>query len=392
MRTIHAPHGIMKPQDGDTMPTPPRDGRQRVIVEPRTIWLAAAVALGLAVLYVLVTRALDILILLFIALIIAEAIRPAVAWLRARRVPRPLGVLLIYSVALGVLGLLGWLVSRPLVAQASTLIDALPTYATRAQDLIDQAERALGQNPQAEHLLRQLGGQVGGLARQLAPLLVSVPAVLVSLVANALLALVLAFFWLTVTDGLKEFVVGLFPRETQETASAVIAEMSRRVGGYLRGVAVNMVVIGALSGVGVWLLGLPYALVLGVLAGLTELIPIIGPFLGGAPAVLLALVMGNVLLALEVVALYTLIQQIEGNTLVPLVMERVVKLNPLTVLVAVLFGTALLGIVGAVLAVPAAAVLQVLVTHVLAPAARRASARVSARSAVLAAGRDNRKA
>jgi len=145
-------------------------------------------------------------------------------------------------------------------------------------------------------------------------------------------------------------------------------------------VAINMVVIGLLSGGGVLLLGLPYPFLLAVLAGLTEAIPLIGPFIGGAPAVLIALATDGPLKAGEVAVLYLVIQQIEGTTLVPLVMNRVVQLNPLTVTVAILLGSALLGVVGALLAVPAAAVIQVLVLRVLAPAARRASARVDARA------------
>jgi len=114
---------------------------------------------------------------------------------------------------------------------------------------------------------------------------------------------------------------------------------------------------------------------LGVVAGLTETLPFIGPWIGGAPAVLLALLSNGWLKAVEVVILYNIIQQIEGNTLVPWVMNRTVHLNPLTVVIAILIGAALLGLLGAVLGVPVAVILQVLTVRVLAPAARRASAR-----------------
>ena len=357
-----------------------RDDRRRVIVEPRTIWLTAAVAVGLATGWVLISQALDVLVLLFIAVIIAEGIRPLVDWQTRRRVPRALAVLLIYLVALGLLGLLAWLIARPVLAQATALIDNLPRYTARLQDLIAQAQRQVSGNPQAARLLRALPGQMGGAVQGLAPLVLRGPLALVSFLFNTLLVLLLAFFWLTVVGGFKGFAVGLFPARAQDTASDVIAEMGRKTGGYLRGVAINMVVIGLLSGGGVLLLGLPYPFLLAVLAGLTEAIPIIGPFIGGAPAVLIALATDGPLKAGEVAVLYLVIQQIEGTTLVPLVMNRVVQLNPLTVTVAILLGSALLGVVGALLAVPAAAVIQMLVLRVLAPAARRASARVDARA------------
>lgn len=157
--------------------------------------------------------------------------------------------------------------------------------------------------------------------------------------------------------------------------------MSRQLGGYLRGVVINMTAIGALSGGGLALLGVPYPALLGVLAGLTETLPFIGPWIGGSPAVLIALLTLGPLKAGEVIVLYMVIQQIEGNTLVPFVMYRTVDLNPLTVIVAVIIGGALFGIVGAVLGVPLAVVIQVVVRDILVPAARRASQRVSPRPA-----------
>jgi hypothetical protein len=117
---------------------------------------------------------------------------------------------------------------------------------------------------------------------------------------------------------------------------------------------------------------------LGVIAGLTEVLPIVGPWISGSVAVLVALATHGLLKGVEVVALFVVIQTIEGNTLVPYVMYRTTALNPLTVLLAVLAGGTLLGLVGAVLAVPVAVVLEVLVLRVLAPTARHASQRASA--------------
>jgi predicted PurR-regulated permease PerM len=174
-------------------------------------------------------------------------------------------------------------------------------------------------------------------------------------------------------------VVGLLPAALHEPARALLAELSHNLGGYLRGVVINMVVIGLLSGAGVAVLGVPYPVLLGVIAGLTEVLPIVGPWISGSVAVLVALATHGLLKGVEVVALFVVIQTIEGNTLVPYVMYRTTALNPLTVLLAVLAGGTLLGLVGAVLAVPVAVVLEVLVLRVLAPTARHASQRVSAR-------------
>lgn len=352
----------------------PAAGPRSVTVSPRTLWLGAAILLGMAALIYVVVTAKGVLLLLFIAIIIAEGIRPLVVWLRRWRIPRPIAVLLVYLVALIFVSGLGWLLITPLAAQVSALIAATPQYVTETQRLLLRVQIAAGNNPQLAQVINQVTAQMGALIGQIVPLLIQVPVSIASMLFDAVLALALAFFWLTTIDAFKPFVVSLFPDGAQENALSVLDEMGRKVGGYLRGVTFNMVVVGILSGLGDFVLGVPYPLLLGIFAGLTEIIPFIGPFIGGAAATLVALVAVGPFKAGQVVLLYTLIQQIEGNTLVPLVMHRAVELNPFVILVAVLLGGALFGLVGGVLAVPAAAVIQVLVVRVLAPAARRATA------------------
>jgi len=134
-----------------------------------------------------------------------------------------------------------------------------------------------------------------------------------------------------------------------------------------------MVFIGITHTIGMLILGVPYPLLLGVFAGLTEAIPIAGPFIAGAVSMAVALIAIGPVKCLEVFVLVVLIQQFEGNVLVPNVMNRVVKLHPLTVLVAVVLGAKLYGILGAVVAVPVAVILHILIVDVLAPLARRAN-------------------
>jgi predicted PurR-regulated permease PerM len=306
--------------------------------------------------------------------------RPLVEGLRARGLPRPIAVLLFYGVVLAALGLLGWILVKPLVVQIGAFVTALPSYVARAQHLLGEAQRFIGRTPQAAAALNALSGQVGGFAQQIPLLLVNVSLTLVGVVFKFIEILLIAFFWLTATAGLKPFVVGLLPPAAQDSARGIIAELSHNLGGYVRGIVINMIVIGLLSGAGVAVLRVPYPVLLGVIAGLTEVLPIVGPWISGSVAVLVAVATApsqGVLKGVEVLALFAVIQTIEGNTLVPYVMYRTTALNPLTVLIAVLAGGAMMGLVGAVLAVPVAVVLEVLVLRVLAPAARRASLQAS---------------
>ena len=349
-----------------------------VTITPRTIWLAAAILALLFCVFVLLTRAVGVLFLFFAAIIIAEGIRPLVARLRRAGVPRALAVGLVYLAFLLLLALLTWLLIQPLLAQAAAFINALPTYITQAQNLIGRIQRFVGDNPQLAQSVQLLEQQIGSFLQQWVPFILRLPLTLGDLVFTVVVVLAMAFFWLTAIDGLRPFLLGLLPARAAPSAEAMLDEISVKLGGYLRGVVTNMLVIGMLTGLGLWILGVPYPALLGILAGLTEIIPFLGPWISGSAAILVALFAVGPLKAGEVAALFFIIQNVEGNTLVPLVMHHSVDLNPLVVIVGVLLGGALFGLAGSILSVPLAAVIQVLIVRVLAPAIRHASARESA--------------
>lgn len=356
---------------------PPRPEGRVVSITPGTIWLIFGILATMGIVAYIFARATYIFVLLFIAIIFAEAIRPIMNWLRRYNIPRPAGVLLIYVAILAVLGFFGWLFTTPLIGQIANLQRRFPTYMRIAAAYLARIQAMLGNNPEVAQALTQLEGQLGNLATDILRSLVAIPLAILFVLGGAIAVASMAFFWLTGTDLLEPFVVGLFPVDAQPRIRAVFVDIGYRLSGYVHGIVINMFAIGILTGVGMFLLGVPYAVLLGILAGLLEALPYVGPWIAGFVAVVVALISGGPVKAIEVVILFTLIQQVEGNTLVPLVMHRVVHLNPLTVIVAVLAGGALYGIVGAILAVPVAAVLQVVVERVLAPAARSAASHLS---------------
>ncbi len=340
----------------------------RVSIAPRTIWLAIFATVGTVILLMFLNTIVDVLLLLFAAITIAESMRPAVLWMNRRHIPRWLGVVILYLLGFAILAGLGYFISQPLVNQIRQLIDNFPQYSKQIVNWVKQAQGALSTLPGGNALPQQLTNLLGSLT----PYLLSIPTTIITIIANIIITLFMALFWMAYTDGLREFVLSLFPPHLRPTGARVLNEMSIRLGGYVRGIIINMFVIGILSGVADWLLGLPYALLLGVFAGLTEAIPLVGPFIGAAPAVIIAFTISPVR-GLLVAGVYVLIQEFEGHTLVPLVMNRVVRLRPLTILVALSIGTLLKGLEGALLAVPFAAVVQVLIIYVLAPWIRSAT-------------------
>lgn len=366
--------------DDKTPPAPQMSGRGLSInITPRTIWYAVGTVIALAIAWALISRALSALLIIFIAITIGEATRPIVLELERRRVPRPLGVLLVLFVAAIIIGILLWILITPLVEEIGTLTSNAPTYTKRLEDWIASSSATLHTNPQFGSFIDGLARQIFSSLQGLAPSLIQVPITLLSGAFGILLSVVvtitLTVFWLSSSGKLREFVFGLFPEQAQPQLNLIFEDIGRSLGGYIRGVLIAMGLIGIFTGLGLSVLGVPYALLLGVLAGLTECIPYLGPWLSGVVAVLVALVTVDPLKALEVVILFLVVQQVEGNLIQPFVMSRSVHLDPLLVLVAILIGSELLGLMGAVLAVPAAAIVQSVVMYALAPAIRRASGR-----------------
>ncbi len=354
------------------------DPRGRVVaITPRTIWHIAAAGIGLALFFIILIKTIDILLLFFAAIVIAEGIRPIVRMFSRINVPRGLSVLSVYILFVAIVGTLGWLLATPLVNQAIALTNNIPTYATQVQALLNQAQQAIANNPDISNLVTNVENQAGNSLGQLVLFLVQVPIGFAQILFYTLVTLTMAFFWLTTVDGLKPFLMSLFPQEAQSQVEDVLSELSMKLGGYLRGLLANMSIIGVLSGLGMWALGVPYALLLGVFAGMTEAIPFLGPYFGATAAVLVALASIGWLKALEVLAVYVIIQELEGNILVPVVMRQAVDLNPLAIIVSVLIGGSLFGLAGSILGVPVGVVVWVLFVRVLAPALRQQFHRTS---------------
>ena len=189
-------------------------------------------------------------------------------------------------------------------------------------------------------------------------------------IATLITVLFLAFYMLVEGPGIKSGFLSLFPRSDRRQVAGMLEEVGAKFGSWLRGQLLLGLIIGVAAFAGMVVIGMPYAVLLGIVAGVTELIPIIGPILGSIPAVFIALALS--LAGVEpwwkvifTVGWYTLIQQTEGNILVPRVMKHAVGLSPLLTILALVIGTKLLGLVGALLAVPVAAALQVVVGEIL---------------------------
>jgi predicted PurR-regulated permease PerM len=348
-----------------------------VTISHRSLWLVAVLVVAILALILVVSQALGPLILLLLALIIGEAMRPLVAFLSRYRIHRALAILSLYGIVVVVAGLLIWLLLSSLVGQIGSLSVHLPGYYQQVQTLFVQLRELIHAQGAVRQLIENLSSSLIGAAHQWAPavlamLLSSLQGIFVIFI-QVIAVLTMSVFWLLSSPTLKQFVVGLFPAASQDQASGVFTGIGKAFSGYVYGTLVRMTVIGTLSGIGLAILQVPYALLLGILAGVTELIPYLGPWISGSISVVVALVAVGPGKALEVAILFILVFELEGNVVQPLVLSRTVHVDPLLVIVAVLVGISLLGIIGAVLAVPLVAAAQVIIVQVVAPAIRRAS-------------------
>jgi predicted PurR-regulated permease PerM len=299
------------------------------------------------------------LALLFGAIVIAEAMAPGVDKLE-RVMPRVLATLLLYAaLVLGLVGL-GWLVFPPLVSQAQDVVERAPELVDDARQLINRWDPS--EDGQVEEMItNNLEGGAGFLA--------GLPMAIVSSIVEVFLVFVMSIYWVIAAPSLHRFVISLFPEHRRPGAEDVLDSMGTAVGGYVRGTAIDAVIVAALVFAGLSIIGVEYALVLAILAGLGEFVPIVGPFVAGAPAVLIAL-LDSPVQALIVLAFYVVLQQIEANFLLPIIMNSQAHVPPLLVLFSIFVGGSLAGILGALIAIPFAGAARVFVLRVIAPAIR----------------------
>ncbi len=324
--------------------------------------LAAAVVLLVYSAFVFLQNIGSVIVLLAISIILATAIEPVAFALVRRGLQQSYGVLLIYLILVTAIGVFLAIAARILAEELLALVIALPSglrhLEVMASDLPagpvrDTAVSAVSALASAAARPGAAGFVTSGTVSGL----VFATYTLVEAVFAAVTVLVIAYFWLAERSTIRRWVLHLVPDRYRETVLIVWETVEFRLGAWSRGQLVLMFLVGLIQGVGYTVLGLPFALLLGVWAGLAEVIPMIGPYLGAAPALIVALTLGPRYAV--IVALFALVvNMIEANVLIPRIMQYAVGLSPLTVIVALLVGAAVGGILGALLAVPIAAAIQ----------------------------------
>jgi putative permease len=325
----------------------------------RALRKAISLVVGLYLLFQFLGAVSFVVLFFGLVLLLAAVLNPVVVWLQRRRIPRPLGAvalgLLLAAMWVGVI----WLVIPPLIDQGQQLIDRAPQL---WNDLRPRIERFLAQHPDlarqvptTDELLRRLQPVIGRLAPQLGRYTLAAFGALLS----SVLMLVLVVYSLASPQPLVAGFLAAVPERHRPKAQRILELILARLKAWAMGSLLLGVIVGVMTGVGLYLLKVPFALVFGVVAGFGELLPNVGPLLSSVPPLLVALAIDPTL-ALWVVLLFLAVQQLENNLIVPLVMSRKLDLHPLSITFIVLVMGVLFGIVGAILAVPTAVIVKTL--------------------------------
>ena len=327
----------------------------------RGVGFAIGVAIVVGILALGVAAA-SVLLLVFIAIILAAALEPFVAWLRGHlRFGRGATILLVYGAFLVTVVGLALVVVPAGSAQFQATVHRLPPFIDRAQAwAADLRPAALADGLAAViDAARKIVAPPAGTAPTTGQV-VQVGLTVAEAVVSIATVLTIVYFWLVEHARVQRYVLAFVPPDRRAGARDAWNQVETRLGLWVRGQLILMAAMGAATTVAYTLLGVPGALLLGLIAAVAEMIPLVGPLLGAIPAIVVAATVSPQL-ALVVGAVYVVLQLLEGNVLVPVVMSNTIGISPLLVILALLVGAAAGGWVGALLGVPVAAAIEVMI-------------------------------
>jgi len=301
---------------------------------------------------------------LVIAIIATYVLRPVVDAIAARHVPRTVAILVLYGL-LTVLFAVFLVSTLPLlIEQTAVFIRQLPAYVALFDGFLDHMTFAARVLPKGVRsgVERALSSAETGLVTWFSGALIGVKD-LISGTISAFVIPFLVFYLLKDYSLFTQLVIRLFPRHSRSTVEGILSGIDDSLGRYVRGQLLVMILVGIVTYIGLLIARMPNALLLAAIVGLTNLIPYVGPFLGAAPALFMAIGVSKAMLV-KVLIVNLVVQQLEGNILSPWIMGKTMKLHPLLILLSVMLAGEVGGVTGLVFAVPILAVSKVIYEQV----------------------------
>lgn len=300
----------------------------------------------------------EVLVILVVSVIIASAIDPVADFLQRRKIPRALSVLLVYVLFIGTLVLIVYMLVPPINEQFKTLSeqDIYQRFYDKIGVYRDELN-STGVGREISNGLKEMAGNFAGTVFQ------TTKGVLGGVVS--VITLLAISFYLTVEEnGMKNFIKHLTPYKHHAYVMRLVTKIQRKMGYWVLGQIILSAVIFGLTFAGLSFLKIEFALILALIAGVFEIVPFIGPIIAAIPAIFFAFLQSPAL-AIAVVILYIVVQQLENHVIVPMVMSRSVGLNPVMVILGVLIGGTLGGVIGAIIAIPLISGISVFITDMM---------------------------
>ncbi|EKE03740.1 MAG: protein of unknown function UPF0118 [uncultured bacterium] len=324
----------------------------KIVISPKSI----IVVLAFLILAWIVYQSLNIILLLFASFVIASALFPLTDWM-SKKLPRGLSVLIIYIVGFLLLSTVLIPLFSVLGQQIQEFVTRIPIYSREIYNFVTDLQITTGGLfPDFSEIVSPLTNIGQNIVSQGINITVNLVAGIVAFFTLA----VIVFFILLDKDELKKGFLNFFPEHMREKTACITKIISLKVGGYVRGQLLIMLAVGVLTTLGLTIIGVEFALLLGLVAAILEIVPIIGPILAAVPAVIVALAQDPIL-ALWTVIVYLVVQRIENSFLAPLILSKFLDMHPLIIIAALLIAASTLGIIGVILSPAIAAAIYVLV-------------------------------
>ena len=324
-----------------------------------TVIKVLIVIFGFVAIYIL----RDVVLVVLLAVVIASAIEPATQWLLKKGIPRILSVLLIYSIITILLVGTFYFLFLPLLSQSASFLSSLPGYLGELQvwnplrnsELLNSNSTIQGISQNFS--LAQITDQIYSTADNLSNGFFGAASTIFGGVLSFILVIVLSFYLSVESDGVSNFLRIVVPAKHEPYVLNLWKRSQHKIGLWMQGQIVLAIIVAMLVFLGLTLLQVENALLLAVLAGMFEIIPLFGPILAAIPAVTIALITNGMTAALLVVGLYIIIQQFENQLIYPLVVRKIVGVPPIVSIIALIVGGKLAGFVGLIISVPLATML-----------------------------------
>jgi len=324
------------------------DSRTITEISPKTIFWV----LGIGVLAVLVYMVRDIIAVLIFAIIIASALEPILRYAQSRKIPRLLSLIVIYLLFFIFFAALIYIFLPLVLDQLRDFLQNYPTYFGKIEEVAGVITFLPGLSGNIHELLSQLTEQIPSFTS-----LISYISAIFGGILSFVVVLVVSFYLSISRNALDNFLRAILPPQFEVYAHSLWVRAQYKMGRWLQAQILLSFIMALIVGLGLWILGVKYAFLVAVVVGVLEIVPYVGPIVAGGLATLLALSQ-SATLGLWTLIFFIAAQQLESHILVPLLIKKLVGLNPVAVILAILVGAKLGGILGILLAVPIAAVID----------------------------------